>query len=517
MDNLLVPIGLSLVSFSAGTLLFWLYQRIKLGEFRTLGAAILKEAEQKAESLRQKNEWEMKQRNLEREQDFIEQRQKEKKALQQEEERLKLREDKLEARYNTLEKKFTEIEKKEVQFTEKEQTLHQLQNDLQKRAESLTKALSQTAHMTIDEAKQELLDKLANELKSEHSLRIRQQMEELNKEGDLQAQRVIVTAIQRLASSTVSEATVATVSLPSDEMKGRIIGREGRNIRALEKATGATFLMDDTPQTIVISCFDPVRRAIAKNVLVDLIQDGRIHPTRIEEALEKASQQIERQIHQFGQDAALRAGAPNLHQELIVLLGRLKFRYSYGQNVLDHSLEVSHLMGLMAGELGLDVALARRIGLLHDVGKAVTHEIQGTHALIGRDLATKYGESKEVANGIGCHHNEINAITLEGSLCSAADAISAARPGARIDAVEEYVQRLAKLEELASNYPGVEKAYALQAGREIRIMVHPDQVQDHELLPLARSLTKKIETELVYPGKIKISLFREKRVVDYAM
>lgn len=517
MDDLIVPLGLSLAGFAAGTLLFWTYQRIKLGEFRTLGSAILKEAEQKAESLRQKNEWEMKQRNLEREQEFIDQRQKEKKSLQQEEERLKLREDKLEARYNILEKKFSEIEKKEAQFSEKEQALQQLQNELKTRTESLTNALSQTAHMTIDEAKQVLLDKLSNELKADHALRIRQQMEELKKEGDLQAQRVIVTAIQRLASSTVSEATVATVSLPSDEMKGRIIGREGRNIRALEKATGATFLMDDTPQTIVISCFDPVRRAIAKNVLVDLIQDGRIHPTRIEEALEKASQQIERQIHQFGQDAALRAGAPNLHQELIVLLGRLKFRFSYGQNVLDHSLEVSHLMGLMAGELGLDVALARRIGLLHDVGKAVTHEIQGTHALIGRDLAIKYGESKEVANGIGCHHNEIEATTLEGSLCSAADAISAARPGARIDAVEEYVQRLAKLEELASNYPGVEKAYALQAGREIRIMVHPDQVQDHELLPLARSLTKKIETELVYPGKIKISLFREKRVVDYAM
>lgn len=516
MDNLF-PLGLSLFSFAAGTLLFWGYQRIKLGEFSTLGAAILKEAEQKAETLRQKNEWEIKQRQFEREQEFIEQRQKEKRTLQQEEERLKLREDKLESRYNHLEKKLSEIEKKEAQYTEKQQTLQQWQNDLQQRTETLTRALSQTAQMTIDEAKQELLNKLSNELQADYALRIRQQMEELKKEGDLQAQRVITTAIQRLASSTVSEATVATVSLPSDEMKGRIIGREGRNIRALEKATGATFLMDDTPQTIVISCFDPVRRAIAKNVLVDLIQDGRIHPTRIEEALEKASQQIERQIHQFGQDAALRAGAPNLHQELIVLLGRLKFRFSYGQNVLDHSLEVSHLMGLMAGELGLDVSLARRIGLLHDIGKAVTHEIQGTHALIGRDLALKYGESKEVANGIGCHHHEIEAITLEGSLCSAADAISAGRPGARIDAVEEYVQRLAKLEELASTYPGVEKAYALQAGREIRIMVHPDQVQDHELLPLARNLTKKIETELVYPGKIKISLFREKRVVDYAM
>lgn len=517
MDDLFAPIALSLSSLAAGVLLFWGYQRIKLGEFRTLGAAILKEAEQQAQSQKQASEWEMKQRSLEREQEFIEQRQKEKRSIQQEEERLKQREDKLESRYNALEKKFADAEKKEAQISQKELEINQLQNELVNSNAALTNALAKASYLTVDQAKQTLLDKLLHDLKADHALRIRQQMEELQKEGDLQAQRVIVTAIQRLASSTVSEATVVTVSLPSDEMKGRIIGREGRNIRALEKATGATFLMDDTPQTIVISCFDPVRRAIAKNVLVDLIQDGRIHPTRIEEALEKASQQIERQIHQFGQDAALRAGAPNLHHELIVLLGKLKFRFSLGQNVLDHSLEVSHLMGLMAGELGLDVQLARRIGLLHDVGKAVTHEIQGTHALIGRDLALKYGESREVANGIGCHHNEIEAITLEGSLCSAADAISAARPGSRIDAVEEYVQRLAKLEELASNYPGVEKAYALQAGREIRIMVHPDQVQDHELLPLARGLTKKIETELVYPGKIKVSLFREKRVVDYAM
>jgi ribonuclease Y len=300
-------------------------------------------------------------------------------------------------------------------------------------------------------------------------------------------------------------------------MKGRIIGREGRNIRALERATGINFIIDDTPGAVVLSGFDPVRKHIAKMALAELVQDGRIHPTRIEEVVEKATLNVHKQIKQYGEDAALRAGAMNLHPELINLLGKLKFRYSYGQNVLDHSLEVSYLMGLMAAEMGLDIRLAKRIGLLHDVGKAVSHEIEGSHAIIGHDLALKYGESKEVANGIGCHHHEMAPITVEADLCSAADAISASREGARIEAVEEYIKRLKKLEDMALEFNGIEKAYAMQAGREVRIVVLPDEVDDVGVVNLARELTKRIEQELSYPGKIKVTVIREKRIVEYAV
>ena len=300
-------------------------------------------------------------------------------------------------------------------------------------------------------------------------------------------------------------------------MKGRIIGREGRNIRALERATGINFIIDDTPGAVVLSGFDPIRKQIAKMALTELVQDGRIHPTRIEEVVEKSTVQIQKQIKQYGEDAALRAGAMNLHPELIYLLGKLKFRYSYGQNVLDHSIEVSYLMGLMAAEMGLDIRLAKRIGLLHDIGKAVTHEIEGSHAIIGHDLAIKYGETKEVANGIGCHHHEMPPFTVEADLCSPADAISASREGARIEAIEEYIKRLKKLEDMALEFPGVEKAYAMQAGREIRIVVIPDQVDDAGVISLARTLTKRIEQELSYPGKIKVTVIREKRIVEYAV
>ena len=308
-----------------------------------------------------------------------------------------------------------------------------------------------------------------------------------------------------------------TVSIPNDEMKGRIIGREGRNIRSLEQATGVNIIIDDTPGAIVLSGFDPIRLQVAKMALADLVHDGRIHPTRIEEVVEKAKLNIDKIIKKHGEDAALRAGIMNLHPDLIKLLGKLKFRYSYGQNVLDHSLEVAHLMGIMAAELGLDVNLAKRMGLLHDFGKAVSHEIEGPHAIIGHDLALKYGESAEVANGIGCHHGEMPSLTIEASLCSAADAISASRQGARSEFVEEYIKRLKKLEDLAHEFPGVEKAYAMQAGREVRVVVLPDQVDDDGIITLARDLTKRIESELNYPGKIKVTVIREKRIVEYAV
>jgi ribonucrease Y len=362
-----------------------------------------------------------------------------------------------------------------------------------------------------------LLSRLTNEVKTDAANLIRRIRKEAEEEAEKQASTIIATAINRLAISCTSETTVCTVAIPNEEMKGRIIGREGRNIRALERETGVNFIIDDTPGAVVLSGFDPIRKHIAKFALTELIQDGRIHPTRIEEVVEKSTLNVHKQIKQYGEDAALRAGAMNLHPELINLLGKLKFRYSYGQNVLDHSLEVSYLMGLMAAEMGLDIRLAKRIGLLHDVGKAVTHEIEGSHAIIGHDLALKYGESKEVANGIGCHHHEMVPFTVEADLCSAADAISASREGARIEAVEEYIKRLKKLEDMALEFSGIEKAYAMQAGREIRIVVLPDQVDDLGVVSLARDLTKRIEQELSYPGKIKVTVIREKRVVEYAV
>lgn len=505
------------VGLLLGALIFWAYIQFKKRGFQGLAQQILVQAEETVQKKKQQCELDLKEKELQAERAIDSLKKKERESIIREEERLKAKEEKLEARTALLEKKLSELEKKESDASARQNNFRDAENRLNEEKQSLVKQLESAAHLTKEEAKKELLSKLEGEIAQERSLFIKNQLLETERELEAKTARLLIGAINRMAASTTSEATISTVSIHSDEIKGRIIGKEGRNIRALEKATGATFLMDDTPQTIVISCFDPVRRAIAKNALTDLIADGRIHPTRIEEAVEKAKRQVETEIHQFGQDAAVRAKCPNLHPELMLLLGKLKYRYSLGQNVLEHSLEVSHLMGLMAAELGLNASLAKRIGLLHDVGKACTHEIQGTHALIGRDLALKYGESAEVANGIGCHHNEIEATTLEGSLCSAADAISASRPGARIDALDEYIQRLHRLEEIAKEFHGVESAYALQAGREIRILVKPELVKDEELLPLARTLTKKIETELVYPGKIKVSLFREKRVVDYAM
>lgn len=377
--------------------------------------------------------------------------------------------------------------------------------------------LENASGFSTSEARDVLIARVQDEIKNETANLIRRTKKEAEEEAEKEAAKIIATAINRLTIHCVSEATVNTVSIPNEDMKGRIIGREGRNIRTLERATGVNFIIDDTPGAVVISGFDPIRMQVAKMALTDLITDGRIHPTRIEEAVEKAKCNIQRQIKQYGEDAALRAGAMNIHPEIILLLGKLKFRFSYGQNVLDHSLEVSHLMGLMAGELGLDIRMAKRIGLLHDVGKSVSHEIEGTHAVIGHDLALKFGESKEVANGIGCHHFEMDPQTVEASLCSAADTISASRPGARTEAVEEYIKRLKKLEDIAYDFPGVEKAYAMQAGREVRIVVLPDMVDDDGIVNLARDLTKRIEQEVSYPGKIKVTVIREKRIVEYAV
>lgn len=505
------------VGFILGWAIFYLIQRYRIGNIETLGKEIIRQAEKEGEGLKHSQVLQLKEQQLAQNKEFEQFKEQERKKIHLEETRIKQREDRLENRMHLIEKTLSDIDKKDQILSIRSKELDEEKKSLEKGQTLLRQDLEKISGLSSTSAKEMLLSKIQSEVMLETGRFIQRGKEEAEAASEAEAKKIITTAINRLASATVSEVTICTVSLPSDEMKGRIIGREGRNIRALEKACGVNFLMDDTPQAVVISSFDPVRRQIAKLTLTDLIQDGRIHPTKIEEAFEKATLQVEKQIKQHGEDAALRIGAIQMHPELHKLLGKLKFRLSLGQNVLDHSLEVAHLMGMMAGELDLDVSLAKRIGLLHDIGKAVTHEMPGTHALIGQDLALKYGESSEVANGIGCHHNEISATTLEGSLCGSADAISASRPGVRIEAVEEYMQRLKKLEEIAYEFPGVERAYALQAGREVRVMVLPDALDDTGLMHLARDLTKRIEKELKYSGKIKVTALREKRVIDYAM
>lgn len=515
------PIALYVLIFLLGTIIgaviFWLYHHFALGGVKRLGIDIVNRAEQEAEEYKKGAELNLKQKQLEQQRELEQVWQQERKKIQREEERIKQREDKLESRMNLVEKKLSDIEKREAVLIGRKAQLDEEKRLTSEAHARLLNELEKAAGMSFTEAKEMLLSRLTNEVKTEAANLIRRIRKEAEEEAEKQAATIIATAINRLAVSCASEITVCTVSIPNEEMKGRIIGREGRNIRALERATGINFIIDDTPGAVVLSGFDPIRKHIAKMALAELVQDGRIHPTRIEEVVEKATVNVHKQIKQYGEDAALRAGAMNLHPELINLLGKLKFRYSYGQNVLDHSLEVSYLMGLMAAEMGLDIRLAKRIGLLHDVGKAVSHEIEGSHAIIGHDLSLKYGENKEVANGIGCHHHEIAPITVEADLCSAADAISAAREGARIEAVEEYIKRLQKLEDIALEFKGIEKAYAMQAGREVRIVVLPDQIDDIGIVNLARDLTKRIEQELSYPGKIKVTVIREKRIVEYAV
>lgn len=508
---------MTLLAFIFGILTYYGLQRLRLGKFETIATKIIQKAEKEADQKTYHANLAIKERELVQAKEFGTAWQVERQKLANEEARLEQKEDKIEKRLTVLDKKLADIEKRESSLHLKKELVdksYQLALEMEKKA---MLELAKISSLTPQQAKELLLTKIENEVKETSIRYIKKHYEETKHTAENEAKRVIALAIQRMATSTTQEVTTCSVSLPSEEMKGRIIGREGRNIRSLEKATGVSFIMDDTPQAVIISSYDPIRRHIAKTALTDLISDGRIHPTSIEEAVLEARERTKQQIQHFGEDAAFRLGILNFQPEMITLVGKLKFRFSLGQNVLDHSIEVAHLMGIMASELELDTTLARRIGLLHDIGKTVSHEVQGTHALIGHDLALKFGESPNVANGIGCHHFEIDPITIEGSLCSSADAISASRLGARIEAVEEYVRRLKALESLALSFPGVEKAYALQAGKELRVIAIPEELSDDDLLFLAKNLTKRIEKELDYPGKIKVTLMREKRVVDYAM
>lgn len=436
--------------------------------------------------------------------------------LQRQENRIHQKEEALDKKESLLLEKLDRIDVQQKQLIAQQNELNRRDEELKKSEEHVQAELERVAGLSREEAKQIIIDGMVADARKDAAAIIRKIEADAKENGEQKAREIVATAIQRCASDTVSETTVTTVPLPNDEMKGRLIGREGRNIRALENATGVELIIDDTPEVVILSGFDPVRRQIARITIEKLITDGRIHPARIEEMVEKVKRDMEITIKDAGEQASFDTGVFGLHPELIKLLGRLKFRTSYGQNVLAHSIEVSYIAGIMASELGLDVALAKRAALLHDIGKAVDQEVEGTHMQIGADLAKKYKESKEVINAIAAHHGDVEPMTVEAVLVAAADAVSGARPGARRESVENYVKRLEKLEEIANGFPGVQKSYAVQAGREIRIIVKPEQVNDETLVLLANDVARKIESELEYPGQIKVNVIRETRSVDFA-
>ena len=419
-------------------------------------------------------------------------------------------------REESLDKKSDLLEKKEETINKRLQEVDQMEENIQQLYAKRREELERISNLTTEEAKEILLGEVRKEVSHDAALLIKEIESKAKEEADKKSREIITTAIQRCAADHVSESTVHVVALPNDEMKGRIIGREGRNIRTLETLTGVDLIIDDTPEAVILSSFDPIRREVARIALEKLIVDGRIHPARIEEMVERAKKDVENDIKEEGEQATLETGVHGLHPEIIRLLGRLKYRTSYGQNVLKHSIEVAYLASVMASELGLDVNLAKRAGLLHDIGKAIDQEQEGPHALIGGDFAKKYHESPLVVNAIAAHHGDVEMMSLEAVLVQAADAISAARPGARRETLEAYIKRLEKLEEIANSYEGVDKSYAIQAGREIRIMVKPEQLDDAGSIELARNLAKSVEEQLEYPGQIKINVIREIRAVDFA-
>lgn len=431
------------------------------------------------------------------------------KEVQRQERRIQQKEE-------TLDRKMDNLEKKEYNFQKKQKEVEQKLQEVEQVKKSQFEMLERISGYTADQAKDYLLQQLDTELDHEKSVKILEYEEKLKEESDKRARNIISLAIQRLAADQVSEATVSVVPLPNDDMKGRIIGREGRNIRTIETLTGVDLIIDDTPEAITLSSFEPVRREIARVALERLISDGRIHPARIEETVEKARREVEATIKAEGERTVIEMGINNIHPELVKLLGRLKYRTSYGQNVLRHSIEVSYISGMIASELGLNPTVAKRAGLLHDIGKALDHEMEGSHIQLGVDVARKYKESDAVIHAIHAHHGDVEAKTIVACIVQAADAISAARPGARRENIENYIKRLQKLEEVGKSFPGVDSCFAIQAGREIRVMVKPEHINDDKMAPLARDICQKIEQELEYPGQIKVNIIRESRASDYA-
>ena len=480
-----------------------------IGDAETKARNIILDAENRSETIK-------KEIALEAKEEALKYKNEAEKEIKERRNEVTKSENRLLQKEEAIDRKLENIERKEQSITDKENNIVRKQNEVEALRKKQLAELEKISGYTREEAKQVLLTQLESDIRLEGSQLIREIEGQAKEEADKRAKEIIVGAIQRCAADHVAESTVSVVHLPNDEMKGRIIGREGRNIRALETLTGIELIIDDTPEAVILSGFDPVRREIARQALEKLIVDGRIHPARIEEIVKKAEKEVNDSIKEAGEQTAFDVGIHNLHPELVKLLGRLKYRTSYGQNVLKHSEEVAYLASLMAGELGLDVNLAKRAGLLHDIGKAVDHEKEGTHVDLGIELLKKYKESQAVIDAMAAHHGDYEAKTPEAVLIAAADALSAARPGARRETLENYIKRLQNLEEIANQTRGVEKSFAIQAGREIRIMVEPEKVKDEEMPMLAREIAKKVEDELDYPGQIKVNLVRETRVVDYA-
>lgn len=517
MPNEVTIIAIAVVVVIVVALLTWkiaIAYRIKVYEAK-IGSAdekareIIDEALRTAETKKREALLEAKEETLKAKNEFERETKERRAELQRYEKRVLTKEE-------TLDRKTEALEKKEARLAAKEAELDRLRQEVEEIHAKQLQELEKISGLTSEQAKEYLIKTVEEEVKHETAMLIKELESKAKEEADKKAKELVVTAIQKCAADHVAEATITVVQLPNDEMKGRIIGREGRNIRTLETLTGVDLIIDDTPEAVILSGFDPIRREIARIALEKLILDGRIHPARIEEMVEKATKEVDAMIREAGEAASLEAGVHGLHPELIKLLGKMKFRTSYGQNALKHSVEVAILSGLLAGEIGVDVRLAKRAGLLHDIGKAVDHEMEGTHVQIGVDLCRKYKESPIVINAVEAHHGDVEFQSLIACIVQAADTISAARPGARRETLETYINRLKQLEDITNGFKGVEKSFAIQAGREVRVMVVPEQISDADMVLLARDLSKRIENEMEYPGQIKINVIRESRVVDYA-
>ena len=481
----------------------------KIGNAEARAREIIDDAVKTAEAKKKESLLEIKEESIKNKNELEKETKERRSELQRYEKRVLSKEE-------ALDKKSEAIERREAGFTAKEEELRQREAKVEELSQQRVQELERISGLTSEQAKEYLLKTVEEDVKHDTAKMIKELEAQAKEEADKKAKEYVVTAIQRCAADHVAETTISVVQLPSDEMKGRIIGREGRNIRTLETLTGVELIIDDTPEAVGLSGFDPIRREVARIALEKLIVDGRIHPARIEEMVEKAQKEVDTMIREEGEAAALEVGVHGIHPELIKLLGRMKFRTSYGQNALKHSVEVAQLSGLLAGEIGLDVRLAKRAGLLHDIGKSIDHDVEGSHIQIGVDLCRKYKESPTVINAVEAHHGDVEPETLIACVVQAADTISAARPGARRETLETYTNRLKQLEDIANQFKGVEKSFAIQAGREIRIMVVPEQLSDADMVLLARDIAKQIEFELEYPGQIKVNVIRESRVTDYA-
>lgn len=513
MEHIIIPIIVGIVCLIAGGFIVYIYLKnnaeAKIAQAEEAVRQMIDDAQKRAETIKKETILEAKEEAYRVKNESERENKERRNEIQRSERRLLQKEE-------ILDKKVETVEHREENINKKQKQIDDMEADAKKLHDQQLVELEKISGLSMDEAKEILLGNVERDARHEAAIMLREIETKTKEEADKRARNIVALAIQRCAADHVAETTVSVVPLPNDEMKGRIIGREGRNIRTLETATGVDLIIDDTPEAVILSGFDPVRREVARIALEKLILDGRIHPARIEEMVEKARKEVDVQIREAGEQAIFECGIHGLHHELIKLLGRLKYRTSYGQNVLKHSIEVSHLAGMMASELGANVALAKRAGLLHDIGKAIDHEVEGPHVQIGADVAKKYRENNLVINAIMAHHGDVEPASVEAVLVQAADAVSAARPGARRETLESYIKRLEKLEEIANSFEGVDKSFAIQAGREVRIIVKPESVSDSDTIIMARDIVKRIETELEYPGQIKVNVIRETRAVEFA-